>query len=50
MKVEKMLLDVEKYKDLALRVNYNKWPSGTKCTMSKKGNITTQAGGELLFL
>lgn len=44
-----MLLDVDKYKDLTLRVCYDRWPSGTKCTMSQKGNITTKEGTLLFY-
>ena len=43
------MLDVEKYKDLTLRVCYNKWPTGTKCMMSNKGNITTKEGTLIFY-
>lgn len=39
----------EEYKDIVLKVNYKKWPEGTECFMSDKGNIVTKLTGELVF-
>lgn len=39
----------EEYKNIVLKVNYKKWPEGTECFMSAKGNIVTKLTGELVF-